>query len=72
MASDRLKELQKLQDEVELGEIQPEPREKEINLGAGSYRVRDTNEVGDEERKRLLRKRAAEQVSVRGLYPEWK
>ena len=62
MASDRLKELQKLQDEVELGEKQSEPREKEVNLGAGSYRVRDAQEGADEERKKLLRKKTAENV----------
>ena len=62
MASERLKELQKLQDEVELGEIQPDKPVKEVNLGAGSYRVTDSAEAGDAERRRLLRKKAADQV----------
>lgn len=66
MASERLKELQdmeqQLQQGVESTEIQPVA--KEVNLGAGSFRVQDRTEDEVEERKQLLRRKLVAKVSI--------
>lgn len=51
---------QRIQHDTETNEIQPLP--KEVNLGAGSFRVADKSEADSEERKTLLRRRLAGKV----------
>lgn len=51
---------QRIQQDSGDAEIQPAPRE--VNLGAGSFRVADENEAELEEKKQLLRRRLAGKV----------
>ena len=51
---------QRIQQEGADAEIQPAPRE--VNLGAGSFRVSDQNEAEMEEKKQLLRRKLAGKV----------
>ena len=53
---------QQLQQDVGTTEIQP--LAKNINLGAGSFRVQDSNEGELEEKKQLLRRRLAAKVML--------
>ena len=70
MASERLKELQEMEQRIQKDtneeEIQPLP--KEVNLGAGSFRVADSDETQLEERKQLLRRRLAAKVNLHLLH----
>ena len=63
MTSDRVKEIMEMEKllkqqgaELEKGEIQPA---REVNLGAGSFRVADEGEKDDERRAQLRRQAAA-------------
>ena len=53
---------QRIQQDGGGPEIEPAP--KEVNLGAGSFRVSDENEAELEEKKQLLRRRLAGKVSL--------